>query len=144
MKESIHYLLMSDHFLFQKSLINAVKDTGLTSGQPKILDYLKDHDGSVQKDIAAGCHIEPASLTVILNGMENKGYIERKMQKGDRRSVFVFLTEKGREYVKRLNQEFEKIEGIALQNFNDAEKERLQGYLTRVYDNMIGKGKEEK
>lgn len=144
MKESIHYLLMSDHFLFQKSLVNAVKDTGLTSGQPKILDYLKDHDGSVQKDIAAGCHIEPASLTVILNGMESKGYIERRMQPGDRRSVSVFLTEKGRKYVERLNQEFERIEETALHDFEEAERQRLQEYLTRVYKNMIYKGKEEK
>ena len=61
MKESIHYLLMSDHMLVQKALLGSIKESGLTLGQPKILDYLKDHNGCVQKDIAAGCHIEPAS-----------------------------------------------------------------------------------
>ena len=65
MKESIHYLLMSDHMLVQKALLGSIKESGLTLGQPKILDYLKDHNGCVQKDIAAGCHIEPASITVI-------------------------------------------------------------------------------
>ena len=35
-----------------------LKDTGLTLGQPKVLDYLKDHDGVSQKEIAAGCLIE--------------------------------------------------------------------------------------
>ena len=40
MKESLHYLLMSDHLMVQKALLNRIKDTGLTSGQPKILDYL--------------------------------------------------------------------------------------------------------
>ena len=63
MKESIHYLLMSDHMLVQKALLGSIKESGLTLGQPKILDYLKDHNGCVQKDIAAGCHIEPASIT---------------------------------------------------------------------------------
>ena len=54
MKESLHYLLMANHFMIQKALVTSVKDTGLTSGQPKVLDYLKDHNGAVQKDIAAG------------------------------------------------------------------------------------------
>lgn len=35
MKESLHYLLMADHLLFQKSLLAGIKDTGLTLGQPK-------------------------------------------------------------------------------------------------------------
>lgn len=37
MKESLHYLLMSDHFLFQKALVASVKDTGLTPDSPKSL-----------------------------------------------------------------------------------------------------------
>ena len=61
--KSIHYLLMADHFMVQKALLSQIKDTELTMGQPKVLDYLKDHDGACQKDIAAGCHIEPASIT---------------------------------------------------------------------------------
>ena len=40
MQETFHYLLMSDHLMIQKALISSVKDTGLTSGQPKVLDYL--------------------------------------------------------------------------------------------------------
>ena len=98
MKESLHYLLMSDHFLFQKSLVASVKDTGLTPGQPKILDYLINHDGAIQREIAVSCHIEPASLTAILNGMENKGYIERRTDGGNRRSYHVYLTPLGRKY----------------------------------------------
>lgn len=31
MKESLHYLLMANHFMIQKALVTSVKDTGLTS-----------------------------------------------------------------------------------------------------------------
>lgn len=55
-----------------KKLMENVKSTGLTLGQPKVLDYLKHHDGANQKEIAAGCHIEAGSLTSILNRMEEK------------------------------------------------------------------------
>ncbi len=144
MKESIHYLLMADHFLVQKSLLTSIKESGLTPGHPKILDYLKNHDGCVQKEIARGCHIEPASITVILKGMESKGYIERKMLGGDRRSLYVFLTDKGKQYVEYLNEKFDKVESVALKNFSDDEKEQFNDLLMRVYENMIDNDKEDK
>ncbi len=143
MKKSIHYLLMSDHMLVQKALLGSIKDSGLTSGQPKILDYLKDHDGSVQKDIAAGCHIEPASITVILRGMETKGYIERKSLGGDRRSLYVFLTDKGKEHISYLNEKFDKVEIIATDGFSKEEKDMFQSLLAKVYENMTEHFKKE-
>ncbi len=141
--ESIHYLLMSDHFLVQKSLVTSIKDSELTPGQPKILDYLQNHNGCVQKEIAKGCHIEPASITVILKGMESKGYIERKMLNGDRRSLYVFLTEKGKKYIEYLNEKFDKVENTALKNFSEDEKQPLNDLHMRVYENMIANEKEE-
>ena len=83
MKDSLHYLLMADHLLFQKFLLSGIKDTGLTLGQPKVLDYLHSHDGAMQKDIADACHIEPATLTSLLSGMEKKGLILRKNENGN-------------------------------------------------------------
>lgn len=135
-KESFHYLLMSNHLLFQKHLFMNVKDTGLTLGQPKVIDYLKDHNGAVQKDIAIGCHIEPASLTSILSGMEKKGLITRKMCNNNRRFLYVFLTKRGEELSKRIDKEFRKIEENALIGFSQAEKDSLNDYLSRIYKNM--------
>ena len=137
MKESLHYLLMANHFMIQKALVTSVKDTGLTSGQPKVLDYLKNHNGAVQKDIAAGCHIEPASLTAILNGMKTKGLIERRLCPDNHRFYNVYLTETGRLYVGRLENEFDTIESYALQNFSEADKEQLIEYLSRIYNTML-------
>lgn len=136
MSESLHYLLMTNHLMVQKSLITSVKDTGLTSGQPKVLDYLKNHDGAVQKDIAINCHIEPASLTTILNGMENKGYITRNICTQNRKYLNVHLTKLGWKYVERLEKEFAKIENLALKTFTDTEKEQLIFLLEKLYDNL--------
>lgn len=136
MKETLHYLLMSNHFMFQKILFSNVKDTGLTLGQPKILDYLKNHDGAVQKDIASTCHIEQASLTAVLNGMEKKGLIIRKMCHGNRRSLYVYSTEKGKELIDRVENEFKKIEENALNGFTENEKDMLNDYLSRIYKNI--------
>ena len=72
MEESFHYLSMANQMLIQKKLMENVKSTGLTLGQPKVLDYLKHHDGANQKEIAAGCHIEAGSLTLSLTAWKKK------------------------------------------------------------------------
>lgn len=140
MKESLHYLLMANHLLFQKSLLAAIKDTSLTPGQPKILDYLLFHDGAVQKEIAEACHIEPATMTSVLLGMENKGLIVRKNKNGNRRSLYVFLTDKGKSLAEQVRLEFKIIEEKALLSFSDGEKEMLTVFLTRINKNMCEKG----
>lgn len=140
MKESLHYLLMTNHLTFQKSLMAVIRDTELTSGQPKVLDYLKYHDGAVQKEIAAACHIEPATITSVLLRMENKGLIIRKNLNGNRRSLYVYLTDKGRELAQRIEAEFDIIEENALNGFNVDEKEMLNLFLTRIHENLHQKG----
>ena len=138
MEEKLHYLIMANHFIFQKMLFTSIKDTDLSLGQPKILDYLISHDGTVQKDIAAACHIEQASLTSVLNGMEKKGLIVRKTRGENRRSLYVYLTEKGAELAERIATEFENIEKKALNGFSDEEKELLIKLLSEMYKNICG------
>lgn len=140
MKESLHYLLMADHLIFQKTLLARIKDTGLTSGQPKVLDYLRDHDGAVQKEIAAACHIDPATLTSVLQGMENKDLIMRKTLHGNRRSLYVYLTGKGRELAERIGSEFDRIEKEAFGKFNREEKETLLILLAKINENFNAEG----
>ena len=38
--ESLHYLLMKTHSLFTKRVMTEASRAGLTSGQPKVLEYL--------------------------------------------------------------------------------------------------------
>ncbi|MGM9916634.1 MarR family transcriptional regulator [Anaerotignum sp.] len=140
MKHSLHYLLMADYLLFQKNLLAEIKETPLTSGQPKILDYLRLHDGAVQKEIAEACHIEPATITSILLGMEKKGLILRKNLNGNRRSLYVYLTDNGRQLAECVNSEFEKIEETAFLGFSEDEKKLLIDFLTRINQNMYVKG----
>ena len=48
MEFSTHYLLMADHAMLQKLVMSRIKPLGLTTGQPKVLDFLQDHDGTMR------------------------------------------------------------------------------------------------
>ena len=136
MDDSFHYLSMINHMTVQKKLMEQLKDTGLTLGQPKVLDYLKDHDGASQKEIAAGCLIEAGSLTSILNRMEEKGLIERKMLNGNRRTFHIFMTESGKKNQKLVEEAFKKIEKTALNGISEEEQKLFMEIFYRIYRNL--------
>lgn len=142
MDDTLHYLIMANQMLVQKALLEQLKDIGLTIGQPKILDYLKDHDGSNQKEIAKACFLEAGSLTTILNKMEEKGLIERRILNGNRRSFHIFMTEEGKKKQQLVSQAFAKIEEKALSGVSAEEFQQFLAVYGKIYANLQGKRNE--
>lgn len=138
MDDTLHYLIMANQMLVQKALLEQLKDIGLTIGQPKILDYLKEHDGSNQKEIAKACFLEAGSLTTILNKMEEKGLIERRILNGNRRSFHIFLTAVGKEKQQLVDTAFSEIEKKALADISEKEFEQFMSVYHRIYSNLSG------
>lgn len=136
MSESLHYLIMANQMLVQKALLEKLKSTGLTIGQPKILDYLKEHDGSSQKEIAKGCFLEAGSLTSILNRMEEKGLIERRMLNGNRRTYHIFMTELGKKNQQIVDETFDDIEKQALLDVSKEEYDEFMRIYHKIYHNL--------
>ena len=132
---SLHYLTMANQMLIQKRLLERVKASGLTLGQPKVLDYLKNHDG--------GCFIEAGSLTSILNRMEEKGLIERRMLNGNRRTFHIFMTESGKKSQKLVEEAFVEIEEAAWKDISPEEAEAFMKIYHKIYSNLSETGCEE-
>lgn len=137
MDNSLHYLMMANQMLMQKALLEKLKDTGLTIGQPKILDYLKEHNGSSQKEIAKACFLEAGSLTTILNRMEEKGLIERRILNGNRRSFHIFMTEAGKEKQQLVDKSFSEIERNVLSGISEEEFELFMSVYQKIHENLI-------
>lgn len=136
MDTSLHYLLMIVHSLFQKQVLGELSSLELTAGQPKVLDYLGRHDGSVQKDIATGCQIDPATLTGLLNRMEEKGLIERKTEGGNRRSFHIYLTPLGWQRQEEVMSAFKKCEEKLLRDLSADRQEELIRTLSEFCGKM--------
>ena len=143
MDDSLHYLIMANQMLVQKALLYKLKDTGLTIGQPKILDYLSRHNGSNQKEIARACFLEAGSLTTILNKMEEKGLIRRQILNGNRRSFHIFMTESGKKSQKLVEEAFVEIEEAAWKDISPEEAEAFMKIYHKIYSNLSETGCEE-
>ena len=68
--------------------------------------------------------------------MEKKGLIKREMQNGNRRSQYIYMTEKGRNLSEIIKSQFEKIEEDALNGFSEDEVQQLLEYLKKIYINL--------
>lgn len=136
--KSYHLLMADNHGMFTKKLFEKLSDRDLSSGQPKILEYLSAHDGSVQKDIAAACGIEPATVTSLLARMEKMGLVIRETKNENRRSLYVSLTEKGRTESNCVLKAFDELDDYVLAGFSEAEKSDFLAYMSRVNRNLKG------
>lgn len=140
---SIHYILMKTHSnLSRKISARAQRELGLSPGQPKVLDCLIDNEGQDQKTIASICEIEQATLGSILMRMEDKGLIERKKLEGNRRSLFVYLTDYGREMAIKMQKIFDEEDKKALGSLSNEEIYELKKTLNIICKN-INKNSEE-
>lgn len=139
MEYNLHSLLLSTQSLFSKKVFSKLNGTGLSTGQPKILDYLNHHDGCIQRDLAIACEIEPATVTSLLSHMEETGLIERKMLNGNRRLHYVFLTDKGRMMTDRVCINFSELEKVAFDGFSEKEKDDFLVKFQTIYNNLMKK-----
>lgn len=92
-----------------------------------------------QKEIAKGCHIEAGSLTSILNRMEEKDLVERKMLHGNRRTYYIFLTEKGQAVLKTLTETFSSLEAEAFYNISENDRATFMRIFSCIYHNLASK-----
>ena len=89
MDKSFHYMIMVKPIIVSKKRYwTFYPPIKLTAGQPKVLDYLGKHNGCIQKSIATGCQIEPATLTGILSRMEEKK-LYYTSNKGRKQAFFI-------------------------------------------------------
>ena len=138
MREIIFLALMDTQKAHWDRSRKGFQKLNLSDGQPKVLYILRSMDGCVQKELAKACDITPASMTVLLDGLEKKGHICREETKvsGGKRAFRVLLTQEGRKMADKVFALMETIEEEAFEGITDEERVQLFGLLRRVKENL--------
>lgn len=131
------HLILFKTFSAQRNAIRPyMAEAGLSPGQPKILTYLSLHNNCIQKDLAKACDIEPATVSSLLNVMEENGLIKRLAIKENKRAFCISITDKGLEAHKKIEGFFQQIEAASLSGFSEEEINLFKTYLCRMYKNL--------
>jgi Transcriptional regulators len=137
MQDSLHYRLRKAHALCQKNIMQEIrKKSDLRSGEPKILEFLLENEPCEQKMIAEGCELDPASITGILGRMEERGLITRDHLPSNRRSLFVSMTDKGREMCSITENAFNIIDKKACSGLSAKQTAEIQQLLEIIFTNL--------
>jgi MarR family transcriptional regulator for hemolysin len=119
---------------------------GLTEATWRPLAYVgRLGEGVRQGELAAALGIEGPSLVRLLDGLEQRGLIERREQEGDRRVRGIYLTRPGRELQRRVLRVSDTIQQrvlAAVHPHDLAACDRLFAVIERALDEPAGAAKQ--
>ena len=108
----------------------------LHRSQATVLCKLFVKEGMTQSEIAQQLSIQGATMTDILQRMEEASLISRRRDPVDNRLVRVYLTDGGREKERFIMEQFLKLESAIFAGFTETERILLRQLLNRTMENM--------
>lgn len=112
---------------------------GLSYAQVRALLLLEDSEEATAGQIAKAADLTPASVTAMLDGLEQREMIERRRSDEDRRVVFVSLTPQGRALVERKRARWRECWRTALADLADrdlAAAADVMRRMARMFDGL--------
>ena len=116
-----HVLIRKAFNRTNRAMMRFTASLGLKPGQPKVLEYLLEHDGCTARDICQACIIDKSTMAILLPKLEEQGLVRREQSRQDARMAYVFLTDRGREMAQTIREgakviDRRMLEGIAAQD----------------------------
>jgi MarR family transcriptional regulator, organic hydroperoxide resistance regulator len=81
---------------------HTVSSLGVTAVQAMVLNFLCEEDCITSQKLGARSELDSATLTGVLDRLEAGGFIQRKSNPEDRRSILIILPDKGRDTALRI------------------------------------------
>ena len=117
-------------FLAQKNI------TAFNGEQGQILHVLWENDGISNRELSKKSGLAMSSLTTMLERMEEKKLLERRVDENDKRKILIFLTD----YAKSLKSEYDEISDkmteISFEGISDEERLAFETTLEKVLYNF--------
>jgi len=118
---------LSSRFLTQK-----VSELNLTSVQAMVLGFLNYEDQITSGELGKRTELDSATLTGIFNRLEAAGFIERKDNPDDRRSIHIHLTQKGKAMSREATRVIAAANTEFLQVLTETQKRDLHGIIQKL------------
>lgn len=121
--------------IFERLLLdNGIEISG---GQGRILFILWKTDHLTISEISEKTSLAKNTVSVVIDGMVNKGLVERNIDPQNRRRTIVSLTE----YAKSLQTKYEDVSQqmntLFYRGFSESEQRQFEQYLARILASLI-------
>lgn len=118
-------------------------DPNVQGSYRSLLFHLAHEDGRTQLELAKLTHLKPPTVSITIRKMESDGYVTRVTDENDMRQVRVYLTEKGRNHDKMVQEHINSIDQKVMKDITPEEAKTVIRILERMRDNLMGEKSEE-
>lgn len=120
--------------------INTVEEQALRTEEYKdvtindihVIEAIGMEEQKNMTTVAKSLHVTTGTLTISINSLVKKNYVERVRSEEDRRVVLVSLTEKGKKAFLHHRQFHDKLVNEIVEQLSDEEKHVLEKALNRI------------
>jgi DNA-binding MarR family transcriptional regulator len=96
------------------------------------LDYLREQGGTTQAQLGNTLHLDKNNCVILLNDLEEDGYIERRRDPSDRRRHLVEMTSAGERALERAEVKLETLEDQVIGDLSVDERATLRDLLAKA------------
>ncbi|MBV8946577.1 MAG: winged helix-turn-helix transcriptional regulator [Solirubrobacterales bacterium] len=107
---------------------------GIKLRQLMLLSYLRRGIPAMQQQLCEALWLDPNNCVLLLNELEDMGYVERRRDAADRRRHVVVLTDEGLAALERAEQAQESLGEEMFAALSDEERSTLRSLLGRVLE----------
>ena len=107
---------------------------GMKLKQLITLELLANKEGCLQQELGATLMIDPNNCVLLLNDLDDRGYVERQRDPRDRRRHIVVITTAGTAALEKAQAKLEELEGEVLANLAQSEREQLRDLLAHAME----------
>ena len=136
--DSIDFLLAQVCRLHHARAHTLLEEFGLYRGQPPVLHALWEEEGRTHSELAARLHVQPATITKMIQRMERAGFVERRSDPEDQRVSRVYLTKAGHAIREDVQQVWRTLEQETFAGFSLEERALLRRFLAQMRENLTG------
>lgn len=109
-------------------------------GQATLLCVIAKQDGMTQSEIAEQLSVQGATVTNMLQRLEEAGFVMRRRDPEDNRLVRVYLTEAGLQKERSINAQLGSMQELIFSGIDEVERAILRRQLLRIVENITEKG----
>ncbi len=131
-KDCIFFQFAKTYQLSSRFLTRKISELNLTSVQAMTLGFLAEQDQITSSELGMRVELDSATLTGILDRLETAGFIERKGNPDDRRSIRIHLTKKGKPLAREATRVIAEANQEFLQILTEEQKRNLHSIISTL------------
>lgn len=130
--QSIGFMISTTGYALASAFREQLEPLGLDPKVFALLASVASSEGVTQQAIADRLRVAPSRMVAAVDSLEERGLLERRQNPADRRARALYLTEAGRELLRRAFVVADQHEQRLTSDLSDEERRQLLDLLSRV------------